>query len=244
MEKNKDKVLSSIIDRSFRFNTLSAKFRIDIKSKDTQLNSRAVLKIINNELLQLSVQPFLGIEALRIEVTPDSVRIIDRMNKNYMIDRYDNIKGLSDIDFNFYNLQALFTNHIFMPGQTTVSKKELRTFRFTQKDNFSTLKTKDSSGLLYSFVTDNNENIISATIEDEYRNNSLIWKYDNFQKVGEQSFPFKMIAQLNAEDATKGLATMTFSNPSINAPLSTEFRIPSEYNRISFSQIIKLLDLK
>ena len=38
------------------------------------------------------------------------------MNKRYMIENYSNLQGQTPIEFNFYNLQALFTNHLFIPG--------------------------------------------------------------------------------------------------------------------------------
>ena len=112
--KTEEAFFSSVLERSFRFNTLSARLRLDFTGQQQEFSSRVQLKMIYNDRMQLSFLPFLGIEVFRIELTDDSVKILDRMNKRYMVDTYDNIKGKTDIDFNFRNLQALFTNQMFV----------------------------------------------------------------------------------------------------------------------------------
>lgn len=80
------------------------------------MSSRVDMKMVKDSAFQLSVQPFLGIEIFRIELSRDTIKVVDRMNKRYMIENYSNLQGQTPIEFNFYNLQALFTNHLFIPG--------------------------------------------------------------------------------------------------------------------------------
>ena len=42
-----------------------------------------------NELIVLSLQPVLGIEMFRLEATPDSMVVIDKMNRRYTTMAYD-----------------------------------------------------------------------------------------------------------------------------------------------------------
>ena len=69
--------------------------------KTELIEDQAYLKMVKDSAFQLSVQPFLGIEVFRAEISVDSVKVIDRMNKRYVADNYANLKGQTPIEFNF-----------------------------------------------------------------------------------------------------------------------------------------------
>ncbi|MDR0698247.1 MAG: DUF4292 domain-containing protein [Tannerella sp.] len=240
--KSEEAFFASVLDHSFRFHTLSAHLKLELDSPDKELSVKAHLKIVYNDRLQLSIQPLLGIEAFRIELTNDSIKILDRMNKRYITESYEKIKGKAAFDFNFHNLQSLFANHIFIPGESGISSGQFRRFRVNRNKDSVILKLKDETGPMYVFTTDNDEKLLSTSIIDKSGKHSLIWDYGNFRNVGKQRFPFRMEALLTAGDKTRGVVTLTFSQPEINNPLNTDFNIPSGYEQVTFSQIIKLLD--
>ena len=242
--KTEEAFFASVLDRTFRFNTLSARMKLEFSGRQQELSSRVTLKMIYDDRLQLSIQPLLGIEAFRIEVSTDSVKILDRMNKRYMADSYDNLKGEADIDFNFQNLQALFTNQIFVPGESSVLPKHYRSFRMTKDDNSAVLKIKDRNGIFYTFTADMDEKLMSTNIEKPSENQTIKWNYNDFHMVGKQQFPMKMTARLSEGDTTHGILIFTFSSPEIDSPLKTDFNIPSGYQRVTSEQILKLLKIK
>ena len=239
--KTEEAYFASVLERAFSFNTLSARMKLEFTGREQELSSRVHLKMIYNDRLQLSVQPILGIEVFRIEVTNDSIKILDRMNKRYMADSYNNLKGKTGVDLNFQNLQALFTNQIFIPGENEVSAKHFRRFRMTKNNNTAELRLKDSNGVLYTFTADADEKLLSTSIEDTYNNQLITCKYDDFQTVNRQQFPMKITAQLANANNTRGKAILTLSSPEINSPLKTDFNIPAGYQRVAAEQIINLL---
>jgi hypothetical protein len=240
--KSEETSFASVLDHSFRFHTLSARLKLELNSPEKEISLKAHLKMIYDDRLQLSIQPFLGIEAFRIELTNDSVKILDRMNKRYITESYEKIKGKATFDFNFHNLQSLFANHLFIPGESRISSGQFRRFRVNRNKDSVLLKLKDETGLMYIFTTDKEEKLLSTSILDNSGEHSLIWNYGDFRDVGKQRFPFRMEALLTAGDKTQGFVTFTFSPPEINHPLTTDFNIPSGYKQVTFSQIIKLLD--
>jgi hypothetical protein len=242
--KSEEAFFASVLDHTFRFNTLSAPVKIDIKGPQKEMRAKAQLKIICDDRIQLSVQPFLGIEVFRIELTNDSVKILDRMNKRYLAESYGEMKGKTDIDFNFHNLQSLFTNNIFIPGERRLSSKQLRRFRITKDSGAGNLKIKDQTGLFYTFTTGKEEELLSTSINDRHENHTLTWDYSDFQMIEKQRFPLRMKAGLTSDRKMQGTVTLTFSTPEIDRPLKTDFTIPSGYTRVTFSQIIKSLDLQ
>ena len=243
--KTEEAFFSSVLDRSFRFNTLSARMRFEFIGQQQEFSSRAQLKMIYNDRLQLSIQiPILGIEAFRIELTNDSVKILDRMNKRYMVDSYNNVKGKTDIDFNFHNLQALFTNQMFVPGENDISSSHFRRFRMTKENNSAELRLRDRNGVSYTFIADSDEKLLSTNIENTPDNQLLTWNYNDFQTINRQQFPLKMTARLSNGSMTQGTVILTFSAPEVDSPLKTDFIIPAGYERVTSEQMIKLLERK
>ena len=80
--------------------------------------------------LQLFI-PLLGSEVGRLEFTPDYVLVIDRMHKEYIKGDYNQLDFLRDNGLNFYSLQALFWNQLFLPGTQKVGEGDLS--RYTVK---------------------------------------------------------------------------------------------------------------
>ena len=75
--------------------------------------SKANLKIINDQILQLSVQPLFGIEIFRFYIDNDTVVILDRMNKRYVKESINELKNRYPVEFDYHTLQSLFTNKLF-----------------------------------------------------------------------------------------------------------------------------------
>ncbi|MDR3251781.1 MAG: DUF4292 domain-containing protein [Tannerella sp.] len=242
--KTEENFFSSVIDRSCRFNTLSARIKLEFEGRQKQFSSRASLKMIYNERLQLSIQPLLGIEMFFIEVGADSVKIVDRMNKLYMTDSYDNLKGETQIDFNFHNLQALFANQIFVPGENDISPAHFRLFRSTADRSRAEFKLKDTNGMFYTFEAGGNEQLLSTTISNGSGNLMLAWNYGNFLPIDNQRFPSEMTVRLSADGDIQGTVSLSFSTPEINSPINTDFNIPSGYKRVTMAQIINSLEIK
>lgn len=228
-------------EQAFRYQTLSARLNVDLNLPGNNLSSRVDLKMVKDSAFQLSVQPFLGIEIFRIEISVDSIKVIDRMNKRYVADNYANLKGQTPIEFNFYNLQALFTNRLFLPGQQDISPKQYNRFKLTQEGAEAEIQAKDAIGLLYTFIADGEEKILATRISAPSDTYSLQWDYTDFRLSGKQIFPMKMDAQVMANGASQGGITLNFSRLQTDVPVNMEFSIPAKYNRITLAQIIKSL---
>lgn len=239
--KGHNEFLALIQEQAFRFNTLSARLNVDLDMPGSSLSSRVDLKMVKDSAFQLSVQPFLGIEVFRLELSVDSVKVIDRMNKRYVADNYANLKGQTPIEFNFYNLQALFTNQLFLPGQQEISPRQYNRFKLKQDGPVAEIKVKDAMGLFYTFMADGEEKILSTTISDPSDKYVLQWDYADFRISGGKSFPMRMKADIKADGVSKGGITIAYSRLMKDIPVNMEFSIPSKYKKMTLEQVIKSL---
>ncbi len=226
-------------EHSFRFNTMTARLNAELKGTKNNMSSRVDLKMVKDSAFQLSVQPFLGIEVFRAEFTVDSIKVVDRMNKRYVAERYADLKGQTPIEFNFYNLQALFTNHIFLPGQQFIEPKQFKRFKLNQEGSTAEIRIKDSLGLLYTFFADGEEKLLSTYITDPSEQYALQWDYADFRVTDGQPFPQLMDVNVLANGSSQGGIAFRFSRIQTNVPVNLEFSIPAKYKRITFAQILK-----
>lgn len=229
---------------AFRYETLAARVHIGLNLPDKKFNSRAQLKLIKDEALQLSIQPFLGIEVFRLELTLDSIVVIDRINKRYVAESLSALQGSLPIDFNFYNLQSLFTNQLFLPGEKEIKPNQYKEFTLKEVSSEATLKVSDRLKLNYVFHTDINQKLTQTQLSDASERFQLRWNYTNFETVDSQLFP--TIMQLNASknDVSVGNITLKYSRMELNNPIQLKSSIPSRYKRISFVEIIKMISNK
>ena len=242
--KTNESFFASVLERSFIFETFSARMNLDFSSAQQEFSSRVQVKMIRDDRIQLSIQPFLGIEMLRIELSNDSIKILDRMNKRYATDNYHPLKNEFDVDINFQNLQALLTNRMFIPGENSITARQYSQFRITKKSSHQAeLQWKGKNGTFYTFLADGDDKLLATRIENDPQN-QLTWEYSNFQTINNQLFPTKMTARLTSGDQIQGTTTLTFSLPEINRPLSIDFTVPSGYSRVRLEQLIQSLAAK
>lgn len=239
--KAHNEFFESLEDRALQFNTLTARLTAELKMPKSNMSSRVDLKMVRDSAFQLSVQPFLGIEVFRAEFTVDSIKVIDRMNKRYVAERYADLKGQTPIEFNFYNLQALFTNRIFLPGHKEIEPKQFKRFKLDQDGDKAEIKVKDTIGLLYTFFADGEEKLLSTYITDPTEQYALQWDYTDFRVTDGKPFPQLMDVKVLANGASQGGIAFRFSRIQTNAPVNLDFAIPAKYKRITFAQIIKSL---
>ena len=101
---------------------------------------------------------------------------------------------LRDNGLNFYSLQALFWNQLFLPGTQKVGEGDLS--RYTVKtDEMGTLRpiTLQNGNMTFTWKADTGSARILQT-DVNYKsavhgNSSLVWLYSDFKALGNKMFP-------------------------------------------------------
>ena len=229
-------------EQALQYQTLTARLGVEINLPNFQVNSTRVdLKMIKDSAFQLSVQPLLGIELFRIEVSRDSIKVLDRMNKRYLAENYEALRSQTPIAFNFYNLQALFTNRLFLPGEQAVSESQYSCFRLDQSGSTALIQVKDPMGLRYTFEADGEEKLLATEITDAKGQYRLRWGYSDFRVVEKQIFPQLMTVEAFKEGNAEGNIQWGFTRMRLDEPVKLDFVIPAKYTRITFEQLVRTL---
>jgi hypothetical protein len=233
--------VSLIENNELNYESLSAKLNIELTTSKNSISSKAELKTVRDEVILITIQPLLGIEMFRIELTPDSLRIIDRMNKRYVAEKYDDIKGDLPIDFNFYNMQSMLANEIFVPGEQTISKRQMGRFSLQTSAEGSVIKIKDSMNLTYTFAADSEGKITSTTINDASDKYIVSLNYSDFKTTADKQFPTKMYMKLTKSNSFVGSAGVDLSRIQINQSVNVSTTIPDKYKKVTIQQVISSL---
>jgi len=238
--KETTEFFNSMIEKAFQFETLNARMNAELLIPGQELSSRVDMKMVRDSAFMLSVQPVLGIELFRLVINKDSITIIDRMSRRYFTENYANLKGQTPIVFNYNNLQSLFINHLFFPGEDYVTPQLFNRFKLNQSGSKAEIQTKDKTGLVYTFTADGEEKLLSTYVTNQNEDFALQWTYTDFRMVEDQPFPMRMDINIFADNTSKGGIKLGFSRVQTDVPVQIDGTIPGKYKRITFAEAMKM----
>lgn len=169
------------------------KMSLNVKMGSKNITVPGSLHMRYGEVIRIQAFiPLLGSEVGRIEFTPDYVLVIDRLHKEYIKEDYNKVDFLKNNGLNFYSLQALFWNQLFVPGTRSISEANLMDFGVTETGNSKNITLKKGN-LNIVWNADNAKGRIS-TAKATYSSltqgkSSLNWTYSNFKAVAGKMFP-------------------------------------------------------
>ena len=230
-----------VIDNAGGWHALTAKMAlsVDLGKGTTKVNG--TLRIKKGEVIQMSIAPFLGIEVARAEISPDGILVIDRMNKRYVEVSFAEVEALGKANLDFYTLQALFLNELFLPGKGELTARAASSFKVEPEAEGVWLNVKRAKRFGYHFLTEAPE----ALLKESYIGLNgtpygLRWKYEDFRSLGKKNFPTDM--KLAFEGGKKPVkAAFALSRLSTDADWETRTEISPKYNKVELEEILKLL---
>lgn len=180
---------------------LTSKISCSLLLQDKKKSIGGTLRMKRDRVIQVSLVALGLLEVARIEITPDYLLFLDRMGKQYVRLPFDEVQDFIDAGLDFYSLQALFWNQLFVPGNQG-AKPEERDFevRRSTTGNKPQLAHAVSSEATLLFDVDAVENrLLQTEVELSAHAEAPIlrWTYQEPVKFGRTDFPSRMTIQLN-----------------------------------------------
>jgi len=85
-------------------------------------NVSASCKIRTDSAMHISIQPALGIEMFKLEITPDSILAFDKINKRLYATDFKLFETKFGLTVNYFDLQSLISNRLFTVGSAEFSE--------------------------------------------------------------------------------------------------------------------------
>lgn len=238
---------NSALHQSPAYQSLSGKLNLAFSTPQKSLSSNATIKIIKNQHIQLSFQPFLGLEVARVDISPDSILFVDRINKKYLAESLSQLLKSQQIsvDFNFSNLQAILSNQIFIAGEDSISLQQRNLFTIHIKDQYGLLSYQDFQLINYEFTCDYQARLVQLAMSENQSKQklSLQVEYDNFQPLNlGTSFPMQHQLSLRAKQVEKYQLKLQYSKVELDKEFALQFSVPTKYRRVKAKDLLKMIN--
>lgn len=222
-----------------KFITSKVKFSIEVGVQKLTLTGN--LKMKRDECIRLQLMAFGFVEAGRIELTPDYVLIMDRINKQYMKASYGSVDFLRNSGLNFYTMQALFWNELFVPGQSKVTDNLLNRMDADLSGEDAIISLNDGKMQYRWLATKDKATIRMANIiySDQFNGNTqLNWDYEDFRVMGRKIFPCEHGITFTTPDKEVKLG-MVLNYLKHDDNWATHTDVSSSYKEVSVDEILR-----
>ena len=228
---SKNVVISSLENRSSKsiikkvnqnhldYNWFTAKLsgKIELDEADTPVSVN--LRIRKDSVIWLSISALLGIEVARIQITRDSLKLMNRINKTYWTGDFEDVENAYGISANYEQLEGVLAGQISLETQkmrSIVSENKYLLFNKNKKETPQFKAWIDNRFLINTFL-----------LEDELEQ-SLTIRYLEYEKHAQRWVPLKLNLLLaNIDQQTE--ANFNYSKVNFNTPKKVNFNIPDSY---------------
>ena len=114
---NADSLLAIILQKDNHCAWYSAKASVEIASKKQKQRFSATIRLRKDSAIWISITPALGIEAIRVLLTKDSVSYFNRINNEYFSGDYNIVKQTLKIEAGYQLIQALILGNSYLHYQ-------------------------------------------------------------------------------------------------------------------------------
>lgn len=228
------RVLERALDNAPQYSTMSAKCTFSFGN----ISSKAQMRMINGKFLQISFQPLLGIEMVRIMLTGDSLYVIDRINNLAAVESLsayrDKIPGGAGIT----ELQKLLLGVPFLLSGE-LKDGDYDKFNWQKSGDKWVMTTKRSSWGSVGFRLDAAGRVESTTLYDAKSVIVASCDYSGYMEAKNGVSPSTVKITLSPLLFSVP-ASMEIKNisPEWDKKFTPNFDIPQRYERVTLTDLI------
>lgn len=99
--------------------------RVNVVWNEKQMSATCTVMAVRDSMIAISVRAWLGIEVVRIEVTPEELVVFDKLNHQYSHGRWDKYGQLTEPEIKYQDLEALAFGEL-CEKQNTMARLEYK----------------------------------------------------------------------------------------------------------------------
>ena len=262
LQSKSAKYLQFKVEENYKdFETMNAKFSARTNFNDEKLNFKGSVKIKKDSIIWLSMTKLGGVEMVRLVLTQDSIKFINKWDKEYFLGTIDKLDQVQNIEMGFMEIQNLLMAKMlnYQPEDKFSSSNDNIYYLLTSKNKgkikrASTIVEGDSllglevqDKMLQKALSKNGEN--DFIIKNYYLNPDNFWLarqtinlvdlrqamdivYDSYQIVDDYyPFPFEHVIRIVSPEKA-GRIDLRYHNIQFNQKSSYPFKISSKYEPI------------
>lgn len=216
-------LLRKIDSNRVQYTTFSGKVNIDYKGGDgKKYDVNANVRMYKDSAIWISANAILGIEAMRVLITKDSVKLLDKLNKTYTARSVDYLQDITSLPLDLPTLQDLIIGNAvfvdpnvvrFSSGSNTISLLSIGPW-------FKNLLTLDAA----------NNTLVHSKLDDLNiaRNRTADLIYSDYES--KKGYLFSTKRTITVAEKTKLDIKLDFKQYEINQNVSFPFSVPKNYD--------------
>jgi len=207
-----------------------AKALISYKDDYQGIKINSYVRIRKDSIIWMNLKKF-GFEAARIQITPDSIFVLDRINKQYVATDFSYLSkqfqlptALSET-LNFEALQNIFIgNPVLMP----VNKMKAATEADGRYKIYGEYDKVEGN----YYLDGNDYELMQMTFQDKHLPKMLSVNYSNYQEIEKKgNFSYFRTIDLSSTETGKVRMTIDLEKIELDIPKAIKFAIPPTYKK-------------
>lgn len=233
--------LRRVNDNAVYVQNIVSKVKCTINTGRNDISVGGSLHMKKDAVIRIQITPFGLMEAGRLEFTPDYVLFLDRIHKEYFKATYSDVDFLQQNGLDFYALQALFWNQLFVPGMQKTSDSSLKNFTANLTGTPQTDVKLTHGKMDYVWSTDSKTALIKS-LNARYSgagmgaNTSVTCSYAAFKALGSKQFPTDITLTMNSKavkNSSKMMIRLQLNGISNESGWEEKTSVSSKYKQVS-----------
>lgn len=230
-------LIKEVQENEFDFDSFQAKMNLKIETADKSFSTKGQLRMQKDSIIWTSISAPLGVEVLRMMVTPDSVFMLNRNDKTYLIENISVFNDISPMITTIDFIQAVLVGN-------DINLRESDNYKISIKDGQynllisnelkKTIKQSDDEWkvMLKDIWIDPQLFKITKYYIKEYADSKrkIELEYSDFEEVNGKYIPTKISIDIHGDFLLK--AEISYSNIVVGDNIEFIFNVPKKYDRI------------
>jgi len=192
----------------------SIKGKADYQGNNIPINAQLRLK--KDSVIWMSMSAIMGLEAIRLHITPDSIRLINRLNSSYFLGEIDALSSQYNLPFSFFDLQDIFL--------ATVNSNEKSSYTLDVAPEAYTLFSLTNKSIITLNTTYLPTEVFLSKSDSQY----VKINYQDYAQTDSIWLPKTVNIDVQSSEKS-AKASLSYSKVAINRPKKLKFSIPSSY---------------
>ncbi|MFM1962037.1 MAG: hypothetical protein RLZZ172_882 [Bacteroidota bacterium] len=216
--------LAKINAKKISFTTFSSKVKVGYSDDNRKLDFSAFIRMKKDSAIWVSIIAALNIEAFRVMITPDSVVILDKLNRTVQHKPLSYLQGITQVPFDYQTLEDLIVGNPVYLDKTIVS--------YADQGEKLSLSTVGEAFKHYLTVGKADLNLLFSKLDDvdQTRSRTANLAYSEYVTAG--SWMFAGLRNITLSEKTKLEINLDFKQVEFEKPMTFPFSIPKNYRVI------------
>lgn len=196
---------------------MTAKVRLKFSDNGSTTRATADIRMRKDSIIWMSVKKF-GIEGARVLITTDSVYLINRLERQYLVNDFSFIESEFNLPASFETLQDFVLGNVFFMTQENI-KSDIN-------DDAYHLTASDATPFTNEYWLDATDfNLEKMYFNDLRYQRKLTVEQSNYQPVGEViAFPHRRFVDTYSQQMGNVSVELDLSKVKFNKPANMPFR--------------------